>query len=174
VSFIPPDNHHAILAIVHFAESRLDPLLARGRHIFADKVRSDRQLAMAAIYQDGELDSRRAPKVGEGIKGGAHCPSSEKDIVNQHNRPPSNIDGHCGGADDWRRATRLKVVAVERDIEHSDGDARSLNIGKVGCDPLCKRDTTPPDANQHHIGDALVTLGNLVCNSRDRPPHIVG
>ena len=45
----------------------LDALAARGGQVLADVVGADRQLAVAAVGDDGELDARRPPVVEEGL-----------------------------------------------------------------------------------------------------------
>src|SRR6266498_3578825 len=42
--------------LVHLDELHLDALVARGREVLADVVGADRQLAVAAVDEDGELD----------------------------------------------------------------------------------------------------------------------
>src|SRR5919202_3304128 len=44
--------------LVHLEQLHLDALLARGRKVLADVVRPDRQLAVAAVDEHGELHAR--------------------------------------------------------------------------------------------------------------------
>ena len=47
---------------VHLAEADADPFLVRGRQVFADIVRADGELAVAAVDQNGELDAACAAR----------------------------------------------------------------------------------------------------------------
>jgi hypothetical protein len=47
--------------LVHLDELHLDALAARGRKVLADVVGADRELAVAAVDEDGELDAVGRP-----------------------------------------------------------------------------------------------------------------
>ena len=63
-----------------------DELLARGRHVLADVVGPDRQLAMAAIDEDGEADRLRPAEVDEGVHRGPDRPAGVQDVVDEDDR----------------------------------------------------------------------------------------
>src|ERR1700688_439673 len=65
------DNYHRLVDAVLLLDQHLDPLGVGGRHVLADVVRSDRQLTMAAVDQNCELDRARAPEVHQRIHRGA-------------------------------------------------------------------------------------------------------
>src|ERR1044071_10051064 len=58
-------NEQDLVDLVDFHELHLDALGARGRQVLADVVGPDRQLAVAAVDEDGELHARGAPVVEE-------------------------------------------------------------------------------------------------------------
>src|SRR2546430_8671717 len=64
----------ALPIFVHLEELHLDALLPRGRQVLADVVGPDRQLAVAAVDENRELDARRAAVVEQGLEiGRASC-----------------------------------------------------------------------------------------------------
>src|SRR5438552_1850764 len=58
-------NEQDAVDLVHFHELHLDALVAGGRKVLADVVGADRQLAVAPVDEDGELDPLRAAVVEE-------------------------------------------------------------------------------------------------------------
>src|SRR5439155_24226079 len=62
---------------VRLREPDLDLLAPRGREILADVVGPDRQLAVAAVDQDGELDRLWPAEVDQRVHRGAHRPAGE-------------------------------------------------------------------------------------------------
>ena len=57
--------------------------LAGGRQVLADVVGADRQLAVAAVAEDGELDPPRAAVVEERVDRGPHRAAGEEDVVDE-------------------------------------------------------------------------------------------
>src|SRR5919202_5155439 len=62
--FARRDQEH-LVDLVHLEELHLDALLPRGREVLADVVGPDRQLAVAAVDEHGELDAGGAAIVEE-------------------------------------------------------------------------------------------------------------
>src|ERR671927_539391 len=52
-------NEQDLVDLVHLDELHLDALVARGRKVLADVVGTDRELAVPAVDQHGELDAIR-------------------------------------------------------------------------------------------------------------------
>ena len=73
---------------VDLLEADVDPLLAGGRQVLADVVGADRQLAVAAVAEHGELDPLRAAVVEEGLDRGAHGAAGEEDVVDEDDGAP--------------------------------------------------------------------------------------
>ena len=61
-------------------------LLARGRDVLADVVGADRQLAVAAIDEDGQADRLRPPEVDQRVHRGPDRPAGVQDVVDEHDR----------------------------------------------------------------------------------------
>ena len=69
--------------LVDLDELDLDALAARGGQVLADVVGPDRQLAVAAVGDDGELDARRAAVVEERLDRGADRAAGVEDVVDE-------------------------------------------------------------------------------------------
>ena len=105
------------------SSSTLDRLAQRGRQVLADEVGADRQLAVAAVDQDGELDRRAAGRRRSSASRAARMVRPEKSTSSTStttlpSMPPAGIVGAL------QRAGRLQpqVVAVHRDVERADRD----------------------------------------------------
>ena len=66
-------------------------------HIFANEIRFDRQFAMAAIDQHGQLNPRGPAKIVQRIHRGARRASAEQHVIDQHDRFPGDVERHLGG-----------------------------------------------------------------------------
>ena len=110
--------------------------LERGRQVLADVVGAERQLAVAAVAEDGELDPLRAAVVEEGVDRGAHGAAGEEDVVDEDDGALAEVEVDVGGVDDRLRGGRLgaDVVAVEGDVEVADRQLgrRSARRGRRG------------------------------------------
>jgi hypothetical protein len=73
-------DHHAVLR-VDLGEQDMHHLALRGGQVLPDVVGADRELAVAAVDQDRELDRARPPEVVQGIERGAHRPAREQHVV---------------------------------------------------------------------------------------------
>ena len=56
----------------------------RGRDVLADVVRADRQLAVPAVDEDGELDARGSAVLEQRVDRGADRASGEEHVVDEH------------------------------------------------------------------------------------------
>src|SRR5919199_4723323 len=77
-----------LVDLVDLDELDLDPLVAMGGKVLADIVGPDRQLAVAAVGEHGQLDGARAPVVEQRLDGGANRPSGVEDVVDEDARHP--------------------------------------------------------------------------------------
>ncbi len=95
------DRH--FVGAVELLEPDVDPLLASGRQVLADVVGADRQLAVAAVAEHGELNPLRAPVVEEGVDRGAHRAAGEEDVVDEHDGAAGEVEVDVRGVDDRLR-----------------------------------------------------------------------
>src|SRR6185436_1524174 len=108
---------------IHLLQPNLDALPARSRHVLADLVRLDGQLAVSAVDEHDELNGPRAPEVDQRVQRGANRPPGVEHIVNEQNHPVVDVEGNVGAADQRLRADGLahQVVAIQRDVERAGG-----------------------------------------------------
>src|SRR6266705_1988057 len=94
------------------------PHLFRGgrRHIFADKIRADREFAMAPANQHGELNIFRPAKIIQRVQRRACGASAEQHIIHEHDRFAVHVEGHDGGMNLGCGAL-IEIVTVHGDIE---------------------------------------------------------
>ena len=59
-------------------------LAQRRRQVLADVVGADRQLAVAAVDEDGELDGAGAAELAERVERGTDGAPGEEDVVDEH------------------------------------------------------------------------------------------
>ena len=97
------DRH--LVDAVELLHAHVDALLAGGREVLADVVGSDRQLAVAAVGQHGELHARGAPVIEDRLDRGAHGAAGVEHVVDDHDRAPFEREAEMRGVDD-RRALR--------------------------------------------------------------------
>src|SRR5487761_195538 len=112
-------NDHRLVDPVLFLDQDLDPLGVRGRHVLADVVRADRQLAMAAVDQDRQLDRAWASEVHQRIHGRTRSASVVDDVVDEYDHLAVYVghvrDRSMGGF------AQVSVVAVLAGVENTDG-----------------------------------------------------
>src|SRR5690349_563846 len=75
--------------LVHAVElphAHVDVLVPRGRQVLADVVRADRELAMTAVREHGELHPGGPAVVEQRLDRGAHRAAGEEDVVHDHDR----------------------------------------------------------------------------------------
>ena len=85
---------------VDLLELDLDPLAAGGRQVLADVVGADRQLAMAAVDEDGELNARRPAALEERLDRSPDRASRVEDVVDEDAGHPGQVEVECGRVDD--------------------------------------------------------------------------
>src|SRR5437660_6356832 len=111
---------------VDLPEQHLDPLRARGGDVLADVVGPNRQLAMAAVDQDHQLDRPRAPELDQGVHRRAHGAAVPDDVVDQDH--DLAVDG--GDARRWPpgRGALAAVVTVTAGVERAHLHTAALKL----------------------------------------------
>jgi hypothetical protein len=161
--------------LVHLEELHLDAFLARGRQVLAHVVRTDRELAMAAVGEHRELHASRSTVVEQGLDG---CPDRAprvQHVVDEHDGHPFEREVEGGRADErlcvQRRLTAadLHVVAIEGDVELTE---RKFLIGAFLDQPaksLRKRNTATVDPDERDLIQIVVSLDHLVGDPGEGP-----
>src|SRR5205085_962437 len=143
------------------------------REVLADVVGPDGQLAVTAVDHDCELDRSRAPEGGEGVEGGAHRATGEEDVVDQHDDPAAEVEGDVGHRLGQHRA-QADVVAIERHVERPHRHVGAVDVLQDSGQPVGDGDASGLEADDHHVVETVVALDDLVGDTHDRPPQVVG
>ena len=75
-------------------------------HVLADEVGADRQLAVPAVDQHGQLHGARPAEVAQRVERGAHRPAGEEDVVDEDDEPvvDAAVGQHASAPARGRRA----------------------------------------------------------------------
>ncbi len=132
---------------VGLLQPHVHPLARGGRQVLADVVGPDRELAVAAVREHGQLNPRRPAVVEEGVDRGPHRAAGVEHVVDKDDRPPREVEVEVGVVDDRcvARLAPLDVVAVEGDVEVAE---RDLGAGELAD----QRVQAPADAPRRACG----------------------
>ena len=106
--------------------------------VLADVVGADRQLAVAAVDEHGELDARGPAVVEERLDRGADRAAGVEDVVDEDARPALEREVELRRADERLRVERslaaadVDVVAVEGDVERAERRPRCRRARRSG------------------------------------------
>src|SRR5919202_6160414 len=146
-----------LVDFVDFEKLHLDALVPVGREVLADVVGADRQLAMAAVRQHGQLDTRWPAVVEECLDRGADRPACVENVVDEDAGHPVEPEVELRVADEGLRVLRrlaaadLDVVAVEGDIELSERDIAAGEVRDTSAQALRKRDAARVDSDESDL-----------------------
>jgi hypothetical protein len=165
---------------VHFDELDLDALVARGRKVLADVVRSNGELAVAAVGEYGQLDALWPAVAEKRVDRRADRAAGVEDVVDEHDGHPFEREVEAGRADERLRVPRrlaaadVDVVAMEGDVELPERDLRAGELLDALAQPLRERDTARVDADEGDAPEVGVPLDDLVREPGQRLRDRVG
>ncbi len=159
------------VALIQFGELHADEIAGGRGKVLADVIRADRQLAVAAIHQDGELNHRWPAEIHQSGEGGADGAACGKNVVDQDDAAAFDIEGNTCGADFW--LVGAEIVAEERDVEHAAGHGRAFNARHGLRQTLGERAAFAQNADDGDVFRAAVTLQNFVGDAGPRAAHLV-
>src|SRR5262249_49438853 len=143
------------------------------RHVLADVVGPDRQLAMAPVDEHGQADRLRPPEVDQRVHRRPDRATGVEDVVDEDD----------GGSIEGERQIRAlharlagherEVVAVEGDVERADGDRGHLVLRDRGGDPAGERHAAALDADEGEPGGSRLLLDDLVGDADRRAADLV-
>src|SRR5688500_2252386 len=154
---------------VGLGEHHLDDLALRGRDALADVVRLDRELPVPPVDQDREADGAGTPEVDDAVESRANRPAGVEDVVAQQHRSLVQIELDLGLLQNGLRGDGRQIVAVERDVERSDGKRLPHEVRKARRKPRRQRDAARADADEREAGEVLLALGDFVRHPVDHP-----
>ncbi len=146
---------------------------ARGRQVLADVVGADRQLAVAAVGEHGELHALGAAVGEQRLDRGAHGAPGEEHVVDDHDREPGDVEVDVRGVQDRRVGAAGDVVAVEADVEVAERDLGVEQLLEQRVQPLGEERSATVDADERRSGIVRVALDDLVRDARERSPDFL-
>ena len=160
---------------VELVEVDVDPLGAGGRQVLADVVGAERQLAVAAVGQDGELHARRPAVVEQRLDRRAHGAPGEEHVVDDDHGRPGHVEVQVRGVDGRRvGGPAAQVVAVEADVEVAQRDVGLEQVGEQVAQPRGEQRAPAVDAHDRQRRRGIgVLLDDLVRDADERAAHVV-
>ena len=165
-----------LVAAVDFHQVHLHALRQRRRQVLADVVGFDRQLAMAAIDEDHQLDGARAAELDQRIERGANRPSGVEHIVDEQNAFLVDRKRNLGSPNHWLGTDRMthEIVAIQRDVERAGGNLALADLADALRQPLGERDAARADADERQFFDAAIAFEDFVGDAGERTTHSLG
>src|SRR5262245_9123806 len=170
-AMVPPSAlDDDLVHAVRFREVHRDTLAAGGGEVLADVVGTNRELAVAAVDQDGELDRLRAPEVDQCVHRGACGAAGEEHVVDEEDAAALDGEGDVGSLHAGRLQAAVEVVAIERNVDDPERDPRTaLDLLQRATQPLPEVHAARADADQGQVLGVTVALDHLVRDPRERP-----
>ncbi len=140
--------------LVDLDELHLDALVARGGQVLADVVGPDRQLAVAAVGEDGELHARGPAVLEQRVDRGADRAARVEDVVDEDHGASLELEVELGVAHDRLRPARrlaaadVDVVAVEGDVELAEVELQVGALGDQAAQPMGERHAARVDPDE--------------------------
>src|SRR6266550_4472180 len=159
--------------VVDLLEVDLDDLLARGRHVLADMIGPDRQLAVAPVDEYGQADGLRPTEVDERVHCGADRPPGVEDVVDEDDRRAVEIERQIRALDDWLLGDEREVVTVEGDVERPDRHIDPLVLRDRGGNSAGERDAPTLDPDERETRGSGLLLDDLVGDPDRRPADLL-
>src|SRR5436305_7154448 len=176
---LPFASQYDLVDLVDLDELHVNALVAVSREVLANVVRADRQLAVAAVGQHGELHARGAAVVEERLDCGANRAPRVEDVVEGHAGHAVECEVELRVADERLRVLRrlaaadVDVVAVEGDVELAERDFAAREVGDPPAQALGERDAAGMDPDEGDRIEIGVALDDLVRNPGERPVDVV-
>ena len=147
----------------HALVGHVDHLVPAGGEVLAHVVGSDRELAVAPVDHDGQLDHLGPPVLAQRVEGGPDGPTGEQHVVDQHHGGPGQVEADVGGRL-GQDGPEADVVAVEGHVQGADGDGGPLDLGQGAGQPFGDGHAAGLQADQDQV------LRDPGCARRSRGP----
>src|SRR5919204_2641574 len=152
---------------VHLVDAHVHALVAGGGKVLAHVVRADRQLAVAAVSQYGQLHAFGAAVVEEGVDGGAHGAAGVEHVVDEDDRDAVQREVDVRG--EYHRlavpGAHAGVVPGEGDVEVAERDRSTDQLLHALVQPCRDHRSSPVDP------DDCDPLPARLLNDLVRDPH---
>jgi hypothetical protein len=160
--------------LVHLDELDLDTLVSGSGKVLADVVGADGQFAVAAVRQHGELHALGPAVAEERLDRRADRSAGVEDVVHEdagHSLEREVERGRANerlGVTGRLAGTDVDVVAVEGDVELTEGDLGARQLGDPPPQALRERHAARVNADERDPLEVGVALDDLVRNPRQR------
>ena len=136
------------------------------RRGFADEIRPDGQLAMAAVNQHRELDFFRAAKIVQRVHCRARGAAAEQHVVHQHDGLAGHVERDDGRVNRGSGAL-VQIVTMHVHVENTHRHGVVPDAGESLCESGREVVAANGNAYQHHVVAIFVALGNFMRNARE-------
>src|ERR1043166_8213525 len=99
-----------------FGEAHMNAFVVRGGKVFPDKIGRDRQFAVAAIDQDGELNASWPAEIIQGVHRCTDRATAEEHVIHEHDGFSAHVEWYQCGLNIWSDSL-IQVVAVHADVQ---------------------------------------------------------
>jgi aminopeptidase len=164
-----------LVDLVDLDELHLDALVAMGGEVLADVVGADRQLAVAAVGEDGELNAGGATVVEQRLDRSANRTARVEDVVDEDTGHPVERKIELRIADERLRVLRrfttanVDVVSVEGDVELAERNLAAGEVGDPASEALGERDAARVDPHERDLVELGIPFDDLVRDPGERP-----
>ncbi len=125
---------------------------------------------MSPVNQNGQLDYLWAAQVDQSPEGGPYGAPRKYDVVYQDYNLPLNRERDLGRMHQGLVGKGCQVVPVKGDIQNTDRHIVPLDIHYSFSQALRQGHSPAPDADQHEVVGALVSLNYFVGYPGQGPP----
>src|SRR5579885_3359476 len=167
------DDDHAVL-FARFFEEHMNFCVPCRRDVLADEGGLDRELPVASVHQDRELDLGRPAEVDQPVHRRAGRPAREEHVVHQHDGQARDVEGDRRLPEHRLLLAERQVVAVERDVQLADGHLRLLDLLDPLGQPVGEVHAAGADADQREPLGPAVALEDLVRDPGQGAGHLAG
>ena len=115
----------------------------------------------------------RAPELHHALHGGPGAAARVEHVVDEHHHATRDVDGDLGRPL-GHGCPHAVVVPVERDVEGADRHGDRLEAGEGVSDTAGEGHASRVQPHEHHVRRAVVPLGDLVRDARQRPLEVGG
>src|SRR5699024_3515713 len=153
-SFAASRDGHRIAA-VDLGQADVDAFAARRREVLAYVIGADRQIAVAAVDEDGEADPGGAADVGEGIESGPAGAAGAEHVVDEADCLRIDAGGGDPRGGGGTVGAAARIVTVHGDVEAAGEFARrlcpALDRGDSLGEPVGQGDSAARDAEEDEV-----------------------
>src|SRR5262245_28789508 len=154
--------------VVGFLQADLNLFAGCSRQIFSDVIGTNRQLAMAAIYQHGELDSRGASKRVDCIHRRTHGATCVKNVIDNNHRPALQRYWKFRRSHYRQFLACAHVVAMHSYINDAGLNVSFFDLPNESRDSARDLHAARWNPRDHHASEARISLDDLMRNPAQR------